>query len=139
VATSVHPCEDTGIVTRPLPDHGRTFDPEQAPARPALLSAEDADRLADLLALIADPVRSRLLFALVAADELCVGDLASALGVSDDAVSYALKLLRTAGLVRSHKAGRAVYYRLAEGFPHPLLEHCLRQLLTIAAPLDRAR
>jgi len=23
---------------------------------------------------------------------------------------------------------------LSDGFPHPLLEHCLRQLLTIAAP-----
>jgi hypothetical protein len=31
-----------------------------------------------------------------------------------------------------------VFYRLSDGFPHPLLEHCLRQLLTIAAPeVDR--
>ena len=27
-----------------------------------------------------------------------------------------------------------VFYRLSDGFPHQLLEHCLRQLLTIAAP-----
>lgn len=30
--------------------------------------------------------------------------------------------------------GRMVFYRLSDGFPHPLLEHCLRQLLTIASP-----
>ena len=30
--------------------------------------------------------------------------------------------------------GRMVFYRLSDGFPHPLLEHCLRELLTIAAP-----
>jgi hypothetical protein len=31
---------------------------------------------------------------------------------------------------------RTVFYRLSDGFLHPLLEHCLRQLLTIAAPKD---
>jgi DNA-binding transcriptional ArsR family regulator len=105
-----------------------------ATAQQQLIDSEDAGRLAGLLGLIADPVRSRVLFALSAVPELCVGDLGLALGVSDDAVSYALKLLRTAGLVTFHKDGRVVYYRLSDAFPHQLLEHCLRQLLTIAAP-----
>jgi hypothetical protein len=43
-------------------------------------------------------------------------------------------MLRLAGLVSFRKDGRMVCYRLSDGFPHPLLEHCLRQLLTIAAP-----
>ena len=84
--------------------------------------------------MLADPVRSRILFALVAGEELCVGDLALALDVTEDQVSYALKMLRLAGLVSFRKDGRMVFYRLSDGFPHPLLEHCLRQLLTIAAP-----
>jgi hypothetical protein len=42
--------------------------------------------------------------------------------------------LRIAGLVSFRTVGRMVFYRLSDGFPHPLLEHCLRQLLTIAAP-----
>ena len=71
------------------------------------------------------------MFALSAVEELCVGDLALALDVSEDAVSYGLKLLRTAGLVQNRKQGRVVYYRLSDAFPHQLLEHCLRQLLTI--------
>jgi DNA-binding transcriptional ArsR family regulator len=54
------------------------------------------------------------------------------LGVSEDNASYALKVLRTAGLVRGRKTGRSVRYRLAEGFPHEMLEHCLRDLLTIS-------
>ena len=41
---------------------------------------------------------------------------------------------RLAGLVSFRKDGRMVFYRLSDGFPHPLLEHCLRQLLTIASP-----
>jgi ArsR family transcriptional regulator, lead/cadmium/zinc/bismuth-responsive transcriptional repressor len=105
-----------------------------AAARAGLLSVGEAGRLAGLLGMLADPVRSRILFALVAAGELCVGDLALALDVTQDQVTYALKLLRFAGLVSYRKAGRMVFYRLSDGFPHPLLEHCLRQLLTIAAP-----
>ena len=69
-----------------------------------------------------------------AAGELCVGDLALALEATEDQVSYALKMLRLAGMVSFRKDGRAVFYRLSDGFPHPLLEHCLRQLLSIASP-----
>ena len=101
-------------------------------ARAASLSAADAKRLSDLLALVADPVRCRILLALGSVEALCVGDLALALEVSEDATSYALKLLRTAGLVRNDRDGRTVYYRLADGFPHQLVEHCLRQLLSIS-------
>ncbi len=105
-----------------------------AAARAGELSVTDAGRLAGLLGLLADPVRSRILFALVTAEELCVGDLALALDVTEDQVSYGLKMLRMAGLVTFHREGRMICYRLSDGFPHQLLEHCLRQLLTIAAP-----
>ena len=119
----------------PPSDHEHPVSPERVGAAQAgLLSAEDAGRLAGLLGMLADPVRSRILFALVAAEELCVGDLALALDVTEDQVSYALKMLRLAGLVSFRKDGRMVFYRLSDGFPHPLLEHCLRQLLTIASP-----
>lgn len=101
-------------------------------AKTGVLSADDAQRLAKLLTLLSDPVRARLLFALVSVEELCVGDLTIALGdVTEDQVSYALKLLRTANLVQTRREGRVINYRLADGFPHQLLEHCLRQLLTI--------
>lgn len=105
-------------------------------ARAGLLTPGDAGRLAGLLGMLADPVRSRILFALSAAGELCVGDLALALDVTEDQVSYAVKMLRLAGLVSFRKDGRMVCYRLASGFPHQMLEHCLRELLTIAAPED---
>jgi DNA-binding transcriptional ArsR family regulator len=88
--------------------------------------------------LLADPVRARILFALSGVERLCVGDLALALEVSEDAVSYGLRMLRTAGLVTFRKEGRVVFYSLAGAFPHPLLEHCLRELLAIAAPDDEA-
>jgi ArsR family transcriptional regulator, lead/cadmium/zinc/bismuth-responsive transcriptional repressor len=116
-------------------DHDHPVNAERvAIARAGVLSVAEAGRLAGLLGMLADPVRSRILFALVAAEELCVGDLALALELTEDQVSYALKMLRLAGLVSFRKDGRVVFYRLSDGFPHPLLEHCLRQLLTIASP-----
>ena len=116
-------------------DHDHPVNPERvAAARAGVLSVAEAGQLAGLLGMLADPVRSRILFALVAGKELCVGDLALALDVTEDQVSYALKMLRMAGLVSFRKDGRMVFYRLSDGFPHPLLEHCLRQLLTIAVP-----
>jgi DNA-binding transcriptional ArsR family regulator len=114
-------------------NHDHPVDPRRvAAARKAVIDTTEASRLASLLGLIQDPVRCRTLFALSAAEELCVGDLALALDVSEDAITYALRLLRTAGFVTFRKQGRVVFYRLSDGFPHQLLEHCLRELLTIA-------
>lgn len=118
----------------PALSHDHPIDPARvARARTSVIGLDDASRLAALLGLIQDPVRCRVLFALSAAEELCVGDLALALDVSEDSISYALRLLRTAGLVEFRKQGRVIFYRLARGFPHQLLEHCLRELLTIAS------
>lgn len=115
--------------------HSHPLDPaalERAEAE--VLPRDEAEKLSELLKLLADQVRARLLFALVPVDELCVGDLALALAdVNEDQVSYALKMLRTSGLVQNRRDGRVIYYRLADGFPHQLLEHCLRQLLTITS------
>jgi DNA-binding transcriptional ArsR family regulator len=113
--------------------HEHPVDPERvAHARERGISAEDAGRLASLLSLLSDPSRARILYALDLVEELCVGDLALTLDLSEDAVSYALKLLRTAGLVQTRKQGRVVFYRLADRFPEPLLEHCLRQLISLS-------
>jgi DNA-binding transcriptional ArsR family regulator len=117
--------------------HLHPVDPERvAEARSRLLSAEDATRLASLLAIMADPMRGRILYALDTVDELCVGDLVLVLDASQDAVGYALRMLRTAGLVVNRRAGRVIYYRLADDFPAPLREHCLRRLVELTRTHD---
>lgn len=109
------------------------LNPERvALARAQGIGAEDAGRLSSVLSLLGDPVRVRVLYALELVDELSVGDLALSLDVSEDAVGYGLRLLRTAGLVQTRRDGRVVYYRLADRFPEPLLEHCLRQLIELS-------
>jgi ArsR family transcriptional regulator, lead/cadmium/zinc/bismuth-responsive transcriptional repressor len=113
--------------------HPNPVDQERvAHARSRLPTHEDAARMTSVLSLIADPTRARVLYALDVVEELCVGDLALALEVNEDAVGYALRLLRSAGLVTNRKQGRVVYYRLADGFPQPLREHCLHQLVELS-------
>jgi DNA-binding transcriptional ArsR family regulator len=116
------------VLDHPRPVNGTAV----STARADVLSPAEAERLSRLLALLSDPARSRTLFALASVDELCVGDVALALGISLDQASYALRQLRSAHLVQTRRDGRVIFYRLAEGFPHQLLEHCLRQLLTIS-------
>jgi len=117
----------------PTVDHAHPVDADAvATARANVLTQSDAEHLGRLLALLCDPTRARILFALVAVDELCVGDAAAALDNSMDQSSYGLRALRQAGLVASRRDGRVIYYRLDEGFPHQLLEHCLIQLLSIS-------
>ena len=118
-------------------DHQHPIDPERvAHARSRVPSADDVARLTGLLSMMADPVRLRLIYALDVAEELCVGDLALALDVSEDSASYGLRLLRSAGLVVTRKQGRVVYNQLAHDFPQPLKDTCLRQLITLTHTTD---
>ena len=120
-----------------ITDHQHPIDPERvAHARSRVPSADDVARLTGLLSMMADPVRLRLIYALDVAEELCVGDLALALDVSEDSASYGLRLLRSAGLVVTRKQGRVVYNQLAHDFPQPLKDTCLRQLITLTHTTD---
>jgi ArsR family transcriptional regulator len=67
--------------------------------------------LSALFAAIGDPTRLRITAAL-AGCELCVGDLAATLGLSQSAISHQLRVLRELGLVRARRDGRLVYYAL---------------------------
>ena len=87
-----------------------------------LIADEDATNLAARFPLLADPGRLRMIYALLEAGELCVGDLAGVVGSSESATSHQLRQLRLAGLVRSRKSGRVVYYRIADSHVRLLLD-----------------
>lgn len=78
---------------------------------------------ADRFAVLADPSRLTLLVCIHYAREICVSDLAMAAGMTDTAVSQALRLLRAHGLVTAHRTGRVVRYRLADATVHELIHH----------------
>ncbi len=95
--------------------HSHPVDRERvARARAHVLSNAEAERLGDLFRLLGDSVRARIVSALTATDEMCVGDIALAIGARENAVSYALRQLRSAGAVRRRRRGREIYYCLAD-------------------------
>jgi DNA-binding transcriptional ArsR family regulator len=93
-----------------------------AAARRALPGDPELSKLTELFRLLGDPTRARILYALLAAEELCVCDLALATRTSETTTSHALRLLRTAGIVTSQRVGRMMYYRLADGHVRMLLD-----------------
>jgi ArsR family transcriptional regulator len=84
---------------------------QQAQPETNLLDGQTALRLAETFKALSDPSRIRLVALLVDA-ELRVGDLASALGMSQSAVSHQLRTLRDLRLVRWHREGREIHYAL---------------------------
>ncbi len=106
--------------------------PEYAQAvRSQLMSAQTTREVASLFAVLADPTRLQVVYALLHAvdGELCVCDLAAGLGRDDTTISHQLRVLRTRHIVTMRKAGRVVYYRLVD-------EH-IRQMLALG--LDHAK
>ena len=101
----------------------QAVDPDRvAAARDRLPSPEETDRLAEWFRTLGDPTRSRILYALLEAGELCVCDLAATVEVSETSVSHALRWLRTGGIVRSRRSGRMVYYALDDSHVRLLLD-----------------
>lgn len=70
------------------------------------------DRVCDRFRMLGDPTRLQIVNALHATDELMVGDIVDAVGVSYGSVSKHLALLRSHGLVARRRQGNRIYYRI---------------------------
>jgi DNA-binding transcriptional ArsR family regulator len=90
-------------------------------ARDREIPRAEVDRLSLLLKAIADPTRLRIVLALREL-ELCVCDIAAALGMSESAVSHQLRRLRERGLVRARRQGQVIYYALDDECVSELLD-----------------
>jgi len=89
--------------------------------RLALADHAHVERLARRFRALGDPTRSKLVYAL-SLGELCVSDLAGALGASLSATSHQLRILRDLDIVRVRRAGKSQLYALNEdafGFCSP--------------------
>ena len=80
-------------------------------ARAALPARDELSGLVGVFSALGDPTRLRIVAAL-AAQELCVCDLAATIGQSESAVSHQLRRLSALQLVRSRRDGRRVFYAL---------------------------
>lgn len=101
----------------------RLVDPGKVAAtRERMPAVRETDNLAEWFKVLGDATRARILYALLEAGELCVGDLSAAVDVPESTVSHALRWLRTAGVVRARRSGRMAYYSLDDEHVRMLLD-----------------
>jgi DNA-binding transcriptional ArsR family regulator len=91
-------------------------------------AADTIDELAMVFGVLADPGRLRLLTSLLEGGELCVCDLAAAVGAGESSVSHALRLLRAHRVVQVRRQRRMAYYSLRDGHVRRLLDVALEHL-----------
>jgi ArsR family transcriptional regulator, arsenate/arsenite/antimonite-responsive transcriptional repressor len=88
--------------------------PEPCCVLGAPISEADAERIASVLKVLADPVRLRLvsLIATAPLGELCACDLPEALGKSQPTVSHHLSQLVAVGLITREQRGKWAWFTL---------------------------
>lgn len=119
---AVDQLNDSSSVRSPLPE---IVDAKKVRKLQAGLPTDEATAEAvEVFLALSNPLRLRLMHAL-AHEELCVGDLANALGLSMSAVSHQLAFLRHLRLVAAREEGRKSYYRVVDGFVAHLVHDCL--------------
>lgn len=83
--------------------------------------------LADTFKAISDLTRTKMLYVLSKA-EMCVGDLATLLGLSPSAISHQLRLLRHLKLVKHRREGKITFYALDDEHIGNLLEEGIKHV-----------
>ena len=76
-----------------------------------LLNENKAIDLSDLFKIFGDSTRIRIINVLFD-NELCVGDIADKLNISQSAISHQLRILKSSKLVKYKKVGTLIYYSL---------------------------
>lgn len=69
--------------------------------------------LAELFKVFGDSTRIKILYALFE-EELCVCDMAQLLGLTQNAVSHQLRVLKSNRLVKARREGKIIFYSLAD-------------------------
>lgn len=89
---------------------------------PRGVGGEAAETLARQFAVLSDPSRLRIVYALLEGGAMCVSDIAAAAGLGESATSHQLAKLRASGAVSSARRGREIWYRIADAHVRILLD-----------------
>lgn len=92
-----------------------------------IIPDEYVTKLASFFKSVGEENRVRIIYAL-SLNEMCVSDLAVALGISQSLVSHQLKLLKLEGQVKSRREGKNVYYSLDDEHVVEIFEEALKHI-----------
>lgn len=111
-----------------LCDYPHIHDAAVAVVRTRMPGEDTLYDLAELFRIFGDSTRIRILYALFES-ELCVCDIAEALGMTQSAISHQLRALKNARLVKSRREGRSIMYALADGHVQTIINQGLEHVL----------
>lgn len=96
---------------------------------------EDTDfaKACDIFQQLCDPTRLKILW-LLAHSEECVNNISLGIGMSISAVSHHLRGLRQTGLIVNRRAGKEVYYKLADTPPARLIHKMIDDVFEMNCP-----
>ncbi len=83
--------------------------------------SQEINSLANLYKMFGDTTRIKILTVL-RVKEMCVGDLATSLDMSQSAVSHQLSTLKKARLVRGRRQGKSIFYKLDDEHVERILD-----------------
>ena len=89
-----------------------------------MLEEKQLCAVSEFFKVLGDETRMKIINAL-SHGELCVSDIAAALGMTQSAVSHQLKLLRMANQVKARREGKSIYYSLDDQHVIDILEEAL--------------
>ncbi|MBT8045660.1 MAG: metalloregulator ArsR/SmtB family transcription factor, partial [Pontiella sp.] len=81
------------------------------------LTAETIGQAAEMLRMLAHPIRLRIVDALNTAGELPVCEITEYLGIAQATTSQHLNHMRRVGLLRTERRGKEVWYSIADERP----------------------
>jgi DNA-binding transcriptional ArsR family regulator len=111
LAVGADPRSGTGLAAPARTGLASRVDPDELGH---ILDAGRADRLAEVLKVLGNPTRLRIVAYLLCLGEQTVGEIARALGTAQAATSQALVALRLGGQVRVRREGGYHFYTAAE-------------------------
>ena len=98
-----------------------------APSSPAEAMQAQSEAAAELLKAMANPQRLRVLCLLVE-KEMSVGEINALVPLSQSALSQHLAVLREKELVKTRREAQTVYYSVADGTVHDVIDALHRNL-----------
>lgn len=78
------------------------------------------EALSAFFKMMGDPTRIKMMY-LMSQGEVCVQDIASALGMTKSAISHQLSGLKDSKIVKSRRYGKNVYYSIDDDHVHAVL------------------
>lgn len=94
----------------------------------SLPSKETLEQIAELFNAFGDPTRVQIL-SLLQQQELCVGDIAEAVELSQSAISHQLRILKQMHLIKFRRDGKNILYSPADEHVRTILQMGLEHVL----------